>query len=219
MCSIRSRKHSRHQKAPNVKHCAVVATAAYFNFYQKVEQMKKRILYAGLIGFAALFSSIETQAASKKVPVKMGSEILKCEVGGGIGLVLGSSKTVSCEFHRADGKIERYTGTLGKFGLDIGITQRSYLAWAVGKTKSGAREDNSLSGDYEGISADAAIGFGLGANVLVGGAKKSFVLQPFSTEETRGINVAVGVSRLRLVAVDQGLPREKKPHSPHVEKR
>lgn len=181
--------------------------------------MKKLILCASLLGFAALLTSAETQAANKKPAVKMGNEILKCEVAGGIGLVLGSSKAVECEFHQADGKIERYTGTLGKFGLDIGITQKSYLAWAVGRSGNAVRENNSLAGDYEGISADAAIGVGLGANVLIGGARKSFVLQPFSTEEMHGVNVAIGVSHLRLVAAESTPTVSNKSHKKHAEKR
>lgn len=150
-----------------------------------------------LLGFAAVFCSVDAHAVTKSQPVTKGEEVLRCEIEGGIGFVLGSSKTVNCEFHKNGAKIERYTGTLGKLGLDIGITQKSYLAWSVGRLGNAAREDYSLTGDYEGISADAALGVGLGANALLGGDRKNVVLQPFSTEEMHGVNIAIGVSRLR----------------------
>ena len=70
------------------------------------------------------------------------------------------------------------------------------MTWAVfapGKLKSG-----SLAGDYGGAGAEATIGVGLGANVLVGGFKKSVALQPLSVQGQTGLNVAAGVAGLKL---------------------
>jgi len=58
----------------------------------------------------------------------------------------------------------------------------------------------ALAGAYVGASADVTIGIGLGANALVGGSHRSFALQPLSVEANTGLNLAGGVSELRLRA-------------------
>jgi hypothetical protein len=55
-----------------------------------------------------------------------------------------------------------------------------------------------LAGDFEGVSAGVTAGVGVGANVLVGGSRRSITLQPISIEGNTGLNLALGVARLRL---------------------
>ena len=50
------------------------------------------------------------------------------------------------------------------------------------------------------MSGDVAIGLALGANVLVGGSRRSIALQPLSVEGHVGVDVTLGVSRLGLRA-------------------
>lgn len=137
--------------------------------------------------------------AMAKSGVKVG--VLKCTVDGGIGLILGSSKQMKCSFAPAGGGPEEfYRGNVVKVGLDIGVTEKSYITWLVfapGKVKAGA-----LAGSYVGATADAAIGVGLGANVLVGGFEKSVALQPLSVEGEVGLNVAVGIGAVELAAAN-----------------
>ncbi|MBO9101336.1 MULTISPECIES: DUF992 domain-containing protein [unclassified Rhizobium] len=123
---------------------------------------------------------------------------LSCEVAGGIGLLIGSSKAVTCQFKQRTGEVERYTGAIGKLGLDVGITGKSYLSWVVVNTAPTSVGQGSLAGTYVGASAGASVGLGLGANALVGGNSKNFGLQPLSAEVGTGLNVAAGVSRLQL---------------------
>jgi hypothetical protein len=123
---------------------------------------------------------------------------LSCEVAGGIGLLIGSSRAVDCQFKQRTGKVERYTGTIGKLGLDVGVTGKSYLSWVVVNTEPTTIGQGSLAGTYVGASARASVGVGLGANALVGGNAKNFGLQPLSAEAGLGLNVAAGVSRLQL---------------------
>jgi len=124
---------------------------------------------------------------------------LNCTVAGGIGLILGSSKAVKCNFTPTGGGTKQtYSGNIGKLGVDIGVTGKSYITWVVfapGKLKAGA-----LAGTYAGASAQATAVLGLGANVLVGGSKKSIALQPLSVQGQTGLNVAVGVASLTLRA-------------------
>jgi hypothetical protein len=125
---------------------------------------------------------------------------LACEVAGGVGMIIGSNKAVKCDFKQRTGKVELYTGTIGKLGVDIGITGKSYLSWIVVNTAPTRVGDGALAGTYVGASAGASVGVGLGANALVGGNAKNYALQPLSGEAGTGLNVAAGVSRLKLAA-------------------
>ncbi|MBL8905590.1 MAG: DUF992 domain-containing protein [Rhizobiales bacterium] len=121
---------------------------------------------------------------------------LTCNVEGGVGLVLGSRRNMTCTFRPTSGRREAYRGRITRVGLDIGVTRRAKMTWLVfapGKLKPG-----SLAGNYGGASAQAAVGVGLGANVLVGGFKKSIALQPISVQGQTGLNLAAGVAGLRL---------------------
>jgi Protein of unknown function (DUF992) len=129
--------------------------------------------------------------------VKVG--VLNCHIEGGAGFIIGSSKDVNCEFKRISGGREYYAGTIGKLGIDVGVTTDTVLGWVVfapGKTKAG-----SLKGTYTGASAEATIGLGVGANVLIGGFKKSINLQPISLQAQTGLNVAAGIASLHLTSV------------------
>jgi hypothetical protein len=151
--------------------------------------MKKIVLAAVL---ALGLTASPALAASKGVKIGM----LTCNVDGGVGMIIGSSKGVDCVFEGTVGKRERYTGSIGKLGLDIGVTGKGVMAWAVfapGKLKAGA-----LAGRYVGASAEASIAVGLGANVLVGGSDKSIALQPLSIQAQTGLNLAAGVASLTL---------------------
>jgi len=55
-----------------------------------------------------------------------------------------------------------------------------------------------LAGDYVSASGEATLIAGLGANVLVGGSNRTIALQPLSVSGQIGLNLAVGVSELRL---------------------
>jgi hypothetical protein len=127
--------------------------------------------------------------------------VLKCTVDGGVGMILGSTKDMKCNFTPAGGGPEVfYHGKVNKIGLDIGVTEKSYITWVVfapGKVNAG-----SLAGVYVGATADAAIGVGLGANVLVGGLENSIALQPLSVEGETGLNIAVGIGEVELKVGD-----------------
>jgi hypothetical protein len=127
--------------------------------------------------------------------------VLSCTVEGGIGLILGSSKDMSCKFDPANGgKVQRYSGHVGKLGLDIGVTNESYITWQV--IASGDLKPGSLEGSYAGASAQATAGVGLGANALVGGSDKQITLQPLSVQGQTGLNVALGIGTMKLNFVE-----------------
>ncbi|WFS02145.1 DUF992 domain-containing protein [Rhizobium tumorigenes] len=123
---------------------------------------------------------------------------LSCTVAGGVGMIFGSSKAVSCEFKQRNGKAEHYVGSIGKLGIDIGVTGKAYLSWLVYNVNPTRTGEGALAGNYVGASAGASVGIGLGANALVGGSSKNFGLQPLSGETSTGLNVAAGVAQLNL---------------------
>ncbi len=154
--------------------------------------MKKSIAAAAAVLSLAVLA---TPSMAGSGGVKIG--VLNCHVQGGAGFIIGSSKDVDCVFKPANGgKREYYSGSIGKLGVDLGVTNDTVLGWAVfapGHVSRGA-----LKGSYTGAGAEATIGGGLGANVLIGGFKKGINLQPISLQAQTGLNVAAGVASLHL---------------------
>jgi hypothetical protein len=154
----------------------------------------RRSLY-GLLGAATLAAgvAISTPALAQS-GVNAGS--LNCNVAGGVGFVFGSSKSLNCLLTRTDGTGERYTGTVNKFGVDIGFTKEAQIVWLV--FAPGNIAPGALAGTYVGVTAGAAVAGGVGANVLVGGSNKQITLQPVSVEGSVGLNVAAGFAEIQL---------------------
>lgn len=122
---------------------------------------------------------------------------LTCDISGGIGLIIASKKAVTCMFTPSQpGPREVYTGSISKFGLDVGATAGGEMIWAVFAPSN--RRFGALAGQYGGASAEATVGAGLGANVLVGGSNRTVSLQPVSVQGQAGLNLAVGVAGLEL---------------------
>src|SRR3569832_610498 len=62
--------------------------------------------------------------------VRLGA--LSCDVSGGIGLVITSKKALRCIYTpEGGGTMESYTGSIEKFGLDVGTTSRGQMIWIV----------------------------------------------------------------------------------------
>ena len=122
---------------------------------------------------------------------------LSCDISGGIGLIITSKKDLTCMFTPSQpGPREVYVGSITKFGLDLGATAGGEMVWAVYAPTN--RKFGALAGDYGGATAEATVGVGLGANVLVGGSDRTVALQPVSVQGQAGLNVAAGVTDLRL---------------------
>ena len=149
---------------------------------------------------AAALMALAAAPASAQAP---GLEIgrLTCEVEGGAGFIFGSTKNLLCTFKHAGNAFpsEVYTGQIQKFGVDIGVTGKSVIAWGVVAAEGDLYAPGALAGTYGGAGASAAFAVGLGANVLVGGSKDSFALQPLSVSGETGVNVAAGITRITLV--------------------
>jgi hypothetical protein len=124
--------------------------------------------------------------------------MLDCWIDGGSAYVIGSDKRVTCRFQPThSGPTEHYTGMISKLGIDLGQTAHGELVWAVLAAGSDYEAGN-LAGKYYGVNAEASVGYGGGANVLLGGFDRSYSLQPVSIQGQAGLNVAVAVTSLEL---------------------
>jgi len=94
------------------------------------------------------------------------------------------------------GPTQAYSGTITKLRLDLGATDRGIIVWLVYAPTS--LRAGELAGAYGGATAEATIGAGLGANVLVGGSNRTVALQPVSVQGQIGLNLAVGFAELQL---------------------
>ena len=136
------------------------------------------------------------QEADARNGVKIG--YLTCDIGGGVGYVLGSAKEVGCTFSSIDGtRTDSYTGALRKMGIDLGFTTRGKMVWAVFAPTAGYHH-GSLAGLYQGATAEATVGAGIGANILIGGTSGSIHLQTVSVQGQLGLNIAATGTSMTL---------------------
>src|ERR1700742_1991487 len=150
-------------------------------------------LIAAAISATLLASSPEAQAPMNRVRVG----VLECRGGASIGFVVGSVTNLGCVLRVEGVPEDRYIATIRKVGLDIGITQETALAWGVFAPVA-QLAPGDLTGTYAGAQGSAALGVGVGGNVLVGGSNDTIALQPLSVQGSVGINVAAGLESLEL---------------------
>ena len=155
--------------------------------------MKKlAIAVAGAV--AAL--GVMMNAASANTTVRAGT--LECDISAGIGLIFVEKQSMTCTFKGSSGgPPDLYTGKIAEVGITLGATAGGVMVWAVLAAQHSVPQ-GALAGTYAGLTANASIGVGGGANVLIGGTGRSFVLQPISLEGQVGINVAGGVTTVTL---------------------
>ena len=144
---------------------------------------------------AALASTAPSQSLAAEGGIKAG--VLTCDVDSGWGFVFGSSRSLRCTYSPNQGTGEHYSGSISKFGVDIGYVQGGVIVWTV-LAPTTDLAPGSLAGDYGGATGGASVGVGVGANALLGGSEKGIVLQPLSLEGNVGLNVAAGIAALKL---------------------
>lgn len=154
--------------------------------------MKRAITILAALTAGALASAPAT--AQERVE----AGVLRCDVAGGTGFIFGSTKELACTYESVSGGVEDYTGTIRKYGVDIGSTADSVIVWGVLAPTKDIPPD-TLRGTYRGVSAEATVGVGVGANALIGGNEESIVLQPVSVQAQSGLNIAAGITSIELL--------------------
>jgi ABC-type amino acid transport substrate-binding protein len=124
--------------------------------------------------------------------------MLRCVVNPSIGFIIAGHQSMECRFTQNPPiPPQAYEGALNMIGLNIGISAGGVFAWAVLAPTVGIPA-GALAGEYVGASGDIGLGLGAGANVLVGGSARTIALQPISLEGSVAVDVALGVSALKL---------------------
>jgi len=153
----------------------------------------KAVMIAGVTGAMA---AVSPAGAGETVAVGH----LDCGIKGGVSFIFGSTRELRCVFRprlATDGEL--YEGQIKKYGLDIGTTSNVRLTWVVLAPTDLPLNQGALMGQYVGVAADASIGVGGGANVLIGGSNDTVSLQPLSVQGQTGLNAALGVAEVELV--------------------
>ena len=159
----------------------------------------KKIVTAAVAALALAGMTVAGVAADTKsnsAGFKVGT--LTCHFDTSVGWLIGSVKEADCLYKGLNGEEQLYTAELGRLGVDVGVTGAQTVVWAV--IAPGKAQPESLEGTYVGASAEATAIVGLTANALLGGFKKSIALQPVSIGSQTGLNVALGVGSLKLIA-------------------
>lgn len=152
------------------------------------------------LALAAIAALSVTAAAAPAFAVERTIEVgrLSCNVEPGIGLLIASSKKVSCAFTRKGHEPEYYSGKIDKLGFDVGITGKQRIEWVVFAAADTEIASHALSGKYVGGSSQITLGVGAGSNFLIGGSRKAYALQPWSVSVQTGLSAAIGLAQLTL---------------------
>lgn len=124
--------------------------------------------------------------------------VLTCQLTENTNLILYTNQKFDCTYESAGGRAERYEGRIDKIGADLSVKEDFHIVWLVSATTSDFDSPGALKGHYAGLAADAAIGHGGGAKVLVGGSENHFTLQPTALTKVTGAGVSVGIQRFSL---------------------
>ena len=166
--------------------------------------MRRPSLAGFAVAILAMMVSAASNAQETNVPSKALAHIgfLSCHVASGWGLVFGSSRKLRCTYTPTDKAkaSEQYTGSISRFGTDIGYVQSGVMLWSVSAPETEtATKPGFLGGRYQGQTASATVGGGVGLkNVMVGGNGGSIELHPVSIEGSSGLNLAAGVATIVL---------------------
>ena len=86
------------------------------------------------IAFAAtsiLFLTVWSLPAHAEGNMTVKTGYLTCHEASGWGFIIGSSRDLKCSYTSNGGRTEYYTGSVSKFGADIGYLKSAVILWAV----------------------------------------------------------------------------------------
>jgi hypothetical protein len=147
-----------------------------------------------LLGFLLVGNPAHAQGSTSR------QGMLTCRTSPSLGLIVGSTQRLACQFKENSGRTQDYVGRMNRVGLDLGFTAGGVMAWGVIGSSDAVRP-GALTGHFVGASGDISVGVGAGANVLIGGTAQGISLQPLSVEGQVGLNLALGVAGLTLTPV------------------
>ncbi|CCD98381.1 DUF992 domain-containing protein [Bradyrhizobium sp. STM 3809] len=141
-------------------------------------------------------------------PMRAG--VLECEGRRTTGRLVMSQARLRCVFRSQGREPERYVARVRRYGLDLGLTDETRMAWAVNAPVNDFGR-SELRGRYGGVTANAAALFGFGGSFLVRDSDRAAALQPISLQGQTGLNLAAGITEVELVPL---LPIHPSPSQP-----
>lgn len=164
----------------------------------------KLIASFAALAVAAPLSAMAQSATNPESRVEIG--YLECSLLNKSGNIVKSSETFTCTFDPLDASYpdEIYVARVTNWGVDLSTVETEKIRWAV-LSPAELYENGVLEGEYAGLSAEVAAGWGVGVNAMVGGLEKSVALQPVSVTTQEGVGVAAGVKNMELEFVSDKL--------------
>ncbi|MGY3447995.1 DUF992 domain-containing protein [Bradyrhizobium sp. USDA 4353] len=141
-------------------------------------------------------------------PMRVG--VLECEGRRTTGKLVMSNARLRCVFRSQGRAPERYVAKVRRYGLDLGLTDETRMAWAVTAPVNDFGR-SELGGRYGGVSANAAALVGFGGSFLLRDTDRATQLQPISLQGQTGMNLAAGITEVELVPL---LPIHPSPSQP-----
>lgn len=155
-----------------------------------------------LVASLALVSGAGLAQAEETSGLQVGVITCKVVPGSRVNLLVRSTADVDCTWEYA-GAVEKYRGETGiALGLDLSFKGDETIAFGVIAASQDVTPGKyALAGKYVGGTADAALGVGVGAKVLVGGGNKNVSLQPLALSGSTGsAGASAGVGFLYIEA-------------------
>jgi len=101
--------------------------------------------FISVAAFAAMVSLASPASAQARVG------FLHCAVAPGAGMVVTSARALDCTFTPSVlGPVERYVGTVTRYGMDLGVTGPGDIDWAV-LAPTAIPGPGALAGVYGGV--------------------------------------------------------------------
>jgi hypothetical protein len=157
-----------------------------------------RIVIAALVAACATAMSSSGQAQLLG-QTKFYAGALTCNVSASVGFLFGSTKELTCVFARPDGSSEAYSGSIDRYGIDIGFTKARHVLWNVYTLTETPPPPGALAGSYVGSQESVAVGATAGGNVLISGGDRKIVLSAVVIRQSgSGLNFADGIAEMTL---------------------
>lgn len=138
-----------------------------------------------------------TPLGAEGEPGKIEAGTLTCELAAVTNVLVYAEETFNCTFDGTEGRTEAYSGKFSKIGANLQLKDSQTLKWLV-IAPAVLDEPGLLEGTYAGASAEAALGVGIGAKILIGGSDDQFALQPVSVSGETGIGASLTFDTLEL---------------------
>jgi len=145
-----------------------------------------------------LAATIALALSTSAVHARADIGVLTCKLKDVKNDIVYSTEEFACEFKPNVGDAQTYTGEFKSLGVDLSVTKDLTLVWGVLAPSGDPTKASSLAGRYVGATAAVSLGAGAAANVLVGGGKDTFALQPLSASGIVGSGAALDVEEFEL---------------------